>query len=406
MKCVTGWLLMFIAMSIPAFGQPTARLTTIHAVQGDEQARLTLYLACDGMVQYTLNPENLYITDNDRVVEDFHIVEHPSAVNRSQFSVALVLDASGSMSGAGNRGAIEAARDFIGYMDSTADEAALLWFNQMVQLQQTMTSSKALLDAAALALPAGGATALWDAAYYGVELVASQGHNPKRAVLVLTDGNDNASVKSPLDIIALAQLHDVRVFTVGLGYSIAAAELEQIALLTGGQYFQTPNAAQLQTIFNSVVSFVGRGYDEHVVAFRSPDPGAAMHRVVVHVALCQQEVESGIVEASLQTSSVDGERVFLSSSAPTSLALGVNVPNPFSPGSATTIPFEIRGSVPRHVRLQVFDMLGRRVATLVDRELSAGAHSVTFAPEGLSRGAYLYRLSDGDHTVSKTMLLR
>ena len=86
---------------------------------------------------------------------------------------------------------------------------------------------------------------------------------------------------------------------------------------------------------------------------------------------------------------------------PTTFALEQNYPNPFNP--TTTINFELKNSM--HVTLEVFDALGRRVATLVDAQRVAGAHSVQFNAGGLSSGVYMYRISSGSDTQLKTMIL-
>lgn len=65
-----------------------------------------------------------------------------------------------------------------------------------------------------------------------------------------------------------------------------------------------------------------------------------------------------------------------------------NYPNPFNP--TTSIRFNIPESM--HVRLEVFDMLGRSVMLLVDQALQGGYHEVAFVAEDLSSGMYLYRL--------------
>jgi len=77
--------------------------------------------------------------------------------------------------------------------------------------------------------------------------------------------------------------------------------------------------------------------------------------------------------------------------SPVSFWLEHPFPNPFNP--STTIQF----SVPKesYVSLQVFDLLGRSVATLVDGVKSAGAHKVTFTGNNLTSGVYIIRLQAG-----------
>jgi hypothetical protein len=55
--------------------------------------------------------------------------------------------------------------------------------------------------------------------------------------------------------------------------------------------------------------------------------------------------------------------------------------------------------------LKIYDILGREVATLVNKELSAGRHTYEFDGSGLSSGIYFYRLQTGEFTQTRKMLL-
>lgn len=83
--------------------------------------------------------------------------------------------------------------------------------------------------------------------------------------------------------------------------------------------------------------------------------------------------------------------------------LNQNFPNPFNP--STTIEFSLAAD--DHVSLAVYDAAGRLVATVMDRDLSAGDYRVAFRADGLTSGVYFYRLSTsrGDET-RKMILLR
>ncbi|MEW6510079.1 MAG: M1 family aminopeptidase [Bacteroidota bacterium] len=78
-----------------------------------------------------------------------------------------------------------------------------------------------------------------------------------------------------------------------------------------------------------------------------------------------------------------------------------NFPNPFNGG--TTISFDLP-AVSR-VRLQVYDLLGREVALLVDGVQLAGNHIVTFDAAKLASGIYLYRLSAGEFSETRKMIV-
>lgn len=78
-----------------------------------------------------------------------------------------------------------------------------------------------------------------------------------------------------------------------------------------------------------------------------------------------------------------------------------NAPNPFNP--ATSIVFDL----PRagRIRLEVFDLAGRRVATLLDEPRDPGRHAVSFAPRDLASGTYVTVLQTGDRRLSRKMTL-
>jgi len=78
-----------------------------------------------------------------------------------------------------------------------------------------------------------------------------------------------------------------------------------------------------------------------------------------------------------------------------------NYPNPFNP--TTTIRFSVLQR--EHVTLKVFDLLGRVVATLVDKELSAGEHFVVYSAKGVPSGVYFYQLISGKYIQTKKMLI-
>jgi hypothetical protein len=73
------------------------------------------------------------------------------------------------------------------------------------------------------------------------------------------------------------------------------------------------------------------------------------------------------------------------------LRLEQNRPNPFNP--TTTISYHLPEERP--VRLEVYDLLGRRVRILVDRIQKAGRHTVRFRASDLPSGTYIYRLRAG-----------
>lgn len=86
---------------------------------------------------------------------------------------------------------------------------------------------------------------------------------------------------------------------------------------------------------------------------------------------------------------------------PYQFALEQNYPNPFNP--STTIQYELAS--PSEVKLRVFDVLGREVATLVNARQSAGRYRAEFNAAALSSGVYFYRLETQDFTQTRKMFL-
>ena len=86
---------------------------------------------------------------------------------------------------------------------------------------------------------------------------------------------------------------------------------------------------------------------------------------------------------------------------PRRFALEQNYPNPFNP--ATTISYSIKK--PADVELLVHDLLGRKVAILVDKHQTAGRYEVSFDASDLSSGIYLYTLRAGDFTQTRRLVL-
>jgi hypothetical protein len=86
---------------------------------------------------------------------------------------------------------------------------------------------------------------------------------------------------------------------------------------------------------------------------------------------------------------------------PVSFTLHQNYPNPFNP--STVIGYDIPAS--GDILLEVYDMLGRRVTTLVNEYKEAGRHTVMFNAGTLSSGVYLYRIKAGEYTTLRRMTL-
>lgn len=137
---------------------------------------------------------------------------------------------------------------------------------------------------------------------------------------------------------------------------------------------------------------------------------AGEFRLYVESTEYENTAENGSVVVDYGSNSVKSKDLYLSpssttgvgnSTTPTSFALMQNYPNPFNP--TTTIRFTIPEKV--KVTLDVYNLIGQKVATLVNDELNAGQHEVKFDGSNLSSGIYLYKIQAGDFVSVKKMLL-
>lgn len=112
----------------------------------------------------------------------------------------------------------------------------------------------------------------------------------------------------------------------------------------------------------------------------------------------------GIIDTTVSThtnvivTSVQEERF---NNIPNEISLEQNYPNPFNP--TTTITYNI--SEATNVELEVFDLLGRKVAVLANGFKNPGSYNVIFNAENLTSGFYIYRLKTDKYTLAKKLLL-
>ena len=103
-------------------------------------------------------------------------------------------------------------------------------------------------------------------------------------------------------------------------------------------------------------------------------------------SICVKDITGGITPITL---------------TPNEYSLNQNYPNPFNPTTTITYNMPKAGIV----KIAVYDILGREVATLVNGHITVGTHDVVFDAANLSSGVYFYKLVTGDINITKKMLL-
>ncbi len=159
----------------------------------------------------------------------------------------------------------------------------------------------------------------------------------------------------------------------------------------------------------SSVGYPDYSPDDSRIVFRRPEAG---HLTLRQIAVDSTKITpvgasvAWIQDGTLPTwftikSLVDVEGDEEAASLPKSYSLSQNYPNPFNP--VTEIKFALPRSV--DIRLEVFNVLGQKVATLADGRCDAGEHTVIWNASRQASGVYLYRLTAGEFVETKKMLL-
>ncbi len=232
---------------------------TLNGVDSSEFPRVVAYVTVSdhtGHAIPNLLPDAFTLSEDRNPVDDV-AAEFLENVGEP-ILLALALDTSGSMAGTALSNAQAAAVQLINDL-GPADKVSVLSFNDTVETQVELTADKAAAIAAVQALSAGGDTAFNDAVYEGARLLASRPRG-RKALVVLTDGEDTSSVLTIDDAISAAQEASVPVYAVGFGPDIRPRILERLALLTGGHLYRTPSSEQIGESFQAVARLLRYQY--------------------------------------------------------------------------------------------------------------------------------------------------
>lgn len=182
-----------------------------------------------------MDPEDRYVVGLEK--KNFQVWEDKIEQQVEYFStedvplsVGLIFDASGSMQPMLGY-ARQAALSFLETADAS-DEYFLVEFNDRPHVTVDLTKDIAKLQQHIIFIPAKGSTALYDAVYVGMERVRNA-NNPKRALLVITDGEENHSRYSFSNLREFVKEQNVQIFSIG-----AAGPINLLAELTGGYAFR------------------------------------------------------------------------------------------------------------------------------------------------------------------------
>jgi VWFA-related protein len=223
--------------------------------------------------------------EDTRPISDLTVTPVVNA-NRG-IALVLAIDVSGSMQGAPLDATRVAARALIENL-GPQDQVAIVGFNQDVTWLQDFTTDHASALQALDSLKADGDTALNDALHEAARQMASSPAG-RRAIVLLTDGEDTASRTSEAQALTMAQASGTPIYTVGFGGRAEPDLLRQIGQLTGGQYFEAPAPEMLMGSFEDILRQLKQQY---VLTYRSElAPDMREHELLVRVEYAQDVLE-------------------------------------------------------------------------------------------------------------------
>ena len=207
------------------------------------------------------DPMNRFVTGLEK--ENFKLTEDKQPQEITQFSsedaplsVGVVFDCSGSM---GHK--LEKSRQAVAQFFKLAnpeDEFFLVQFNDSANLIQTFTRNLEEIQNKLAFTQSKGRTALLDAVYMAVHEM-KKARNPRKALLLISDGGDNSSRYSEAEIKTLVKEADVQIYAIGIYESAGArsrtpeettgpALLTEIAEQTGGRQYQVDDLNELPDV--------------------------------------------------------------------------------------------------------------------------------------------------------------
>jgi Mg-chelatase subunit ChlD len=258
-------LLALIMVCSTAYAQPILNFKRV--IVNWPTIELYFSVTCDGNPAYNMTKQDFRILEDNTEIQDFTLW-CPDPTVRSGVSVAMVMDASASMSASWRPMVKGAGHAFVDLLDGVIDEAAILFFNQAIHVQQHMTTVKPMLHSAVDALYASGIAASMDGIYAGVLEVINSGVNPSRAVIALTDGHERTSTHTASEIVDLAKQHHIKIFIIGLGDDINTSLLQTIAEQTGARYYEGPDMRQLAAIYYEISTILFNGSQECLITYQ------------------------------------------------------------------------------------------------------------------------------------------
>ena len=213
-----------------------------------------------GQVITTL-PQSAFRVSENGVLQEIKLFKREDA----PVSLGLIIDNSGSMRE--KRAAVEAAALTLVRDSNKQDEVFVVNFNDEVNLDADFTNDISAMERGLKKIDSRGGTAMRDAIRMSVGHLMDQGKRDKKAVLVVTDGNDNASITALDALVRVAQQDEVIVYAIGLlteenpkEAAKAKQALDKLVSSTGGEVFYPTELSEVERIAHKVAYDIRHQY--------------------------------------------------------------------------------------------------------------------------------------------------
>jgi VWFA-related protein len=214
-----------------------------------------------------LRKENFFIMNDGYKITNYKVIplsEEDKRINKETF-IHMLFDTSGSMQGEPIEAAKQAGKTFIEKMRNT-DKIAISSFNITYQKYTSFTNDRYKLEKSIAGLIANGGTALYDSIIKVCEEYTNI--NGRKALIVLSDGQDNQSMSTLEDAIKTATENSITIFVIALGEADISS-LKKMAHLTGGQIFITPSHEELETLYKQISELIKKEYKIEMTASKN-----------------------------------------------------------------------------------------------------------------------------------------
>ena len=276
MKSLVPIVMMCAGVSLTG-QQPVQKPTNVEP----SDTRIILEVNRVNMLFTVTDKKGKFITDLTK--DNFQVVENKRPQSIQEFTaesdlplrIAILIDTSNSIRDR-FRFEQQAAVDFItSVIRPRQDKAMIVSFDSSAELVSDLSDDPEKLAAAVRSLRPGGGTALYDALYFACRDKLQQDqprHKFRRAVIIVSDGDDNQSRVSRDQALEMAQKADAVIYCISTNISRIEADgdkvIKYLALETGGQAFFPFKAEDLAQSFENIANELRHQYN----VFYRPDP--------------------------------------------------------------------------------------------------------------------------------------